>query len=200
MKALEGEVLILGGMALFTRHNMHRIFGRIILTVWCLIVGVTLSPAVAADVTVFSKAASWEAIGGRDSKGEFFCGMQLQRKSPMLRIFYYNNKPGIHIWINKEMIEEKHNGKNNYIDIYIDNRPSWRFPIERSISSDMDGYQVHINDNAARGFFDNLTRGRFLSIKSGDNISPNQRIGLRGSLFIYDRFQECVVYLLSINN
>lgn len=180
-------------------HDTYKIFGKTTLFVLWLICSLTLSPSAAAEITVFSRAASWEAIGGRDSTGGLFCGMQFQRKSPMLRISYYDNKTGIHIWINSEFLEMKSDEKNNHIDLSFDSRTPWRFPLERIVEGDISGYRTHIDDNVGREFFDQMTRGRFLTIRTHGGGSLDQRVGLRGSLFIYDRFQECVAYLISLN-
>ena len=118
----------------------------------------------------------------------------------MLRIFYYNNKRGIHIWINRESLEKNFDEKINNIDLSVDNRTPWRFPLERIVDGDISGYRTHIDDSAAKEFFDQMTRGKFLIIRVDSGGSMDQRVGLRGSLFIYDRFQECVAYLISLNN
>ncbi len=173
-------------------HNIYGIWGKATLFVLWLIYGLTLSPSVAAEIAVFSRAASWEAIGGRDSKGGLFCGMQFQRKSPVLRIFYYNNKSGIHIWINNKILEMNPDENNSHIYLYFDNRTPWRLNFERVLDGVVSGYWTHIDDN------DQMTRGRFLMLRIDGGGSLDQRVGLRGSLFIYDRFQECVAYLISL--
>ncbi len=181
-------------------HDTYKIFSKIPLFVLWLICSLTLSPSVAAEITVFSRAASWEAIGGHDSTGGLFCGMQFQRKGPMLRIFYYNNKRGINIWVNSEISEIKFDEKNNDIDLSIDGRAPWRLTFQRIVDGDISGYWTRIDDNAAKEFFDQITRGRVLIIRIDGGGSLDQKMGLRGSLFIYDRFQECVAYLISSNN
>ena len=198
MKALESEILTLGGVELIKKHNVYKIWGKSTLVVLWLIYGLTSSPSVAAEIAVFSRAASWEAIGGRDSKGGFFCGMQFQRKSPVLRIFYYNNKSGIHIWINNEILEMNPDENNSHIYLYFDNRTPWRLNFERIVDGVVSGYWTNIDDNDGKDFFDQMTRGRFLMIRIDGGGSLDQRVGLRGSLFIYDRFQECVAYLISL--
>ena len=147
---------------------------------------------------IFAKAASWEAFGAYDDKRRPFCGMHFRQTVPVLRITYNPSVPGIQFSLLSDIFMVPKD-QNISLSLKFDNLPQWSLSAVRESDIAPLWSVFAIEDDSASEFFSQLTRSQFLWIEISNQNNKKYKIGLRGSLFIFDRFQECSKYIINFD-